>query len=182
MVDANGAAFSDTECVDGPLGNADTYLSADVPKFVRDRLGGSTQASAWGVIGYSEGGTCALDLALRHPDQFSAFVDLAGDLGPNLGNHKKTLHSLFRGSDSVSASYDPITLMHTNHYPGTHGWFAAGIGDGHKRGALRQLAEVARHANIDVSEHIYAGSHDFGFVTHALGEAVPWMSGQLHEN
>lgn len=180
MVDANGYAFGDTECVDGPRGNADTYLSVDVPNFVRDHFDGASQASALGVIGYSEGGTCAVVLALRHPDRFSAFADLAGDLGPNLGNHKATVRALFHGSESRWAANDPVTLMTRNHYAGTRGWFAAGVHDGHALRYSRRLAEVARHADIDVSAHRYPGAHDFRFVKHALRDAVPWMSEQIN--
>src|SRR4051794_4453606 len=64
--DHNGSFAGDTECVDGPRGASETYLTVDVPRFVHAAFG--TEATGWGILGYSEGGTCALTLSLRHPD------------------------------------------------------------------------------------------------------------------
>ncbi len=55
--DHNGSTFNDTECVDGPRGNAESYLAHDVVADVAARFG--ARSDHWGVIGYSEGGTCA---------------------------------------------------------------------------------------------------------------------------
>ena len=86
FVDQNGSATSDTECVDGPRGNAETYLTTDLTNFVSNTLGVRPNASRWAVVGFSEGGTCAVDLALAHPTVYQHFVDLAGDDRPTLGN------------------------------------------------------------------------------------------------
>jgi S-formylglutathione hydrolase FrmB len=42
-------------------------------------FGVSADRSQWGVAGFSTGGTCAVDLAVMHPDLFSVFVDISGD-------------------------------------------------------------------------------------------------------
>src|SRR3954469_13377515 len=38
LPDANGSSWGDTECVDGPRGRAETYLTVDVPAFLRARF------------------------------------------------------------------------------------------------------------------------------------------------
>lgn len=46
----------------------------------------SPDRSDWGVAAWSMGGTCAVNLAVMHPEMFHAFVDVAGDLYPNAGS------------------------------------------------------------------------------------------------
>lgn len=73
--DVNGSMFADTECVDGPRGAAETYITKDVTRFAVDELGASPDRGHWGLVGLSAGGTCAMVLALRHPDQYSGSTD-----------------------------------------------------------------------------------------------------------
>ena len=76
------------------------------------------------------GGTCAVDLTVMHPDLFSSFVDIAGDLGPNAGNKAQTIARLFGGNADAWAAFDPTTVI-TRHgpYTGVSGWFAISSGD-----------------------------------------------------
>ena len=70
------------------------------------------------------GGTCAVDLAVMHPDMFSAFEDIAGDIGPNSGTKDQTIARLFGGNADAWAAFDPTTVI-TRHgpYTGVAGWF-----------------------------------------------------------
>lgn len=73
------AAPRDTECVNVSAGpQVDTYLTTDVRAAVVRAFRASTNAAGWGVLGYSTGGYCATDLALRHPTEFAAAVSLSG--------------------------------------------------------------------------------------------------------
>ena len=65
MPDENGTYRGDTECVDGPQGNAQTYLSEDVRNYVISTFGASPNPQHWAVVGLSEGGTCATLLAVK---------------------------------------------------------------------------------------------------------------------
>ena len=60
QISVHGSFLSDTECVDGPRGNAETYLTVDVPRFAAARLGAERRPATWGIAGFSEGGTCAV--------------------------------------------------------------------------------------------------------------------------
>jgi len=71
------------------------------------------ERSAWAVAGYSEGGTCAVTLALRHPERFATFADLAGDAHPDVGGHRRTVRALFGGSEAAFAAHDPASLLRT---------------------------------------------------------------------
>ena len=55
----------------------------------------------WGVLGWSMGGTCAVDLTVMHPELFSTFVDIAGDMGPNAGTKEQTIARIY-GGDAAS--------------------------------------------------------------------------------
>ena len=175
MVDANGSAFGDTECV----GAAETYLTVDVPAFVESHFSVPADRRAWGLAGYSEGGTCAITLALRHGDRYSAFADLAGDSHPDVGGHRRTVRALFGGSEAEYAAHDPSALLSRQAYPELAGWFGSGNGDGAPRRATLRLAEEARSAGVTVQEFSGPGGHDFGFVGHALADALPWLDDHL---
>ena len=91
FVDSGGAFNNDTECVNGKRGNAADHLTKDVVPFMVSNYRVSPNRANWGVVGWSMGGTCAVDLAVMHPDMFSAFEDIAGDLTPNSGNKAQTI-------------------------------------------------------------------------------------------
>jgi S-formylglutathione hydrolase FrmB len=95
FVDPGGTFANDTECVDGPRGNAAEHLVKEVVPTVDARFTPAGHTARWAVAGWSMGGTCAVDLAVMHPDIFSAFVDMAGDIAPNSGTLPGT-HRLVR--------------------------------------------------------------------------------------
>ena len=80
FVDVGVSFNNDTECVNGPRGNVADHLIKDVPPYVTSTFG--VNSANWGVVGWSMGGTCAVDLTVMHPQLFSTFVDIAGDVGP----------------------------------------------------------------------------------------------------
>ena len=70
--------------VNGLRGNAADHLTKDVVPYIISNFGGRADRAGWGVVGWSMGGTCAVDLSVIHPEQFSALVDISGDLTPNV--------------------------------------------------------------------------------------------------
>ncbi len=86
FVDSGGAFNNDTECVNGRRGNAADHLTKDVVPFMVSKFGVSPEPANWGIVGWSMGGTCAVDLTVMHPELFSSFVDIAGDTGPERGH------------------------------------------------------------------------------------------------
>jgi len=89
----------DTECVnvvDGP--QVDTYLTTDVPTTITRAFRAQSAANGWAIMGYSTGGYCAANLALRHPDHYRAAVSLAGYAAPA---HDRTTGDLFASSPTL---------------------------------------------------------------------------------
>ena len=124
FVDSGGSFNNDTECVNGPRGNAADHLTKDVRPYVVSEFGGSADPANWGVVGWSMGGTCAVDLTVTHPELFHAFEDIAGDHGPISGTKQQTIDRLYGGDAAQWAANDPVTVMAKHGpYVGVSGWF-----------------------------------------------------------
>jgi len=179
IVDQNGSATGDTECVDGPHGNAETYMTVDVPAFITGTLGIEHDAARWGLVGFSEGGTCALDLMLGHPDVYRHLVDLGGDAAPNLGDRQHTLTDLFGNSVAAQRAHDMAQLLRTHHLAGTTAWLSAGIHDPGRLAIARQIASAT--AKVGVISHEFAGiaGHNWQFARDAFSRILPPLCDEM---
>ena len=102
-----------------------------------------------------------------HPDLFSAFVDIAGDAGPNAGTKEQTITRLFGGNAAAWAAFDPATVI-TRHgrYRGVSGWFV--VAEATNRDANAGGQDVAAHTlcaiggvhGIDCAVVTEQGKHD----------------------
>jgi len=206
FVDATGAFHNDTECVNGPRGNAADHLTKDVVPYMISNFWVSADRADWGIVGFSMGGTCAVDLTVMHPDLFSAFVDIAGDAGPNMGTRSHTIATLFGGNANAYAAFDPTTvIMRHRRYSGVYGWFdvpgaphsqhryitAAGIGAvavgahdpvANPEGqdfAANSLCTAGSAHGVRCAVVSQPGSHDWPFAAQAFADALPWLAGRL---
>lgn len=186
MPDVNGSTFDDSECVNRPGGKAETYLTEDVPKYVRTQFMTRDPGKAWAVAGLSEGGSCAIMLALRHPDLFSTFADFGGLLGPRDGDTNDlgtTIASLFGGSRGVFNAHEPTWLLAHQRFTGMHGFFVVGSDDPEPRVAAEQLSALARRAGIDTFlEVIPGGEHTFDVWRDGFADALPWLAERVGLN
>lgn len=179
--DQNGGMWSDSECVDGPRGHAETYLTVDVPAFVSATFGTAPGGPTWAIVGYSEGGTCALTLTLRHPDLFGSFVDIAGDLRANAHSSNepigRTVTQLYGGDRLNWAAHDPLRLL--ERHPNVDATFVVGTHDHRARAAADRLAAAAA-SDVSASRLVIVdGGHSFAMVTRALRATLPDLSTRL---
>jgi S-formylglutathione hydrolase FrmB len=181
FVDAVGTFNNDTECVNGTRGNAADHLTKDVVPYVISNFGVSPNRANWGVVGWSMGGTCAVDLAVMHPDMFSTFEDIAGDLGPNTGTKAQTIERLFGGNAAAYASFDPSTVMSRHgKYTGLSGRFDLNSqAPATQRAAAKTLCALGTANGISCSVVIGPGKHDWPYAEHAFANALPWMAAQI---
>jgi S-formylglutathione hydrolase FrmB len=182
FVDENGRGTRDTECVNGPQGAADSYLTHDIPAWANDTLGIRANPASWGVVGFSEGGTCALGLATRSVDLFGTFVDIAGDTGPNHGGSVATLSYLYADNLTVARSYQPQHLLSARHFGHLNDWFAAETGDRSSLTAMRDLALLAVRAGITVNVYEAAGGHTWLFARQSFTHLCPALAATLSGN
>ncbi|WP_250149651.1 alpha/beta hydrolase [Mycolicibacter acidiphilus] len=184
FADSGGSFNNDTECVNGPRGNAADHLTEDVVPYLISHFGVSSEPSHWGVAGWSMGGTCAVDLTAMHPERFSAFVDISGDRSPNTGTRAQTVARLFGGSGDAWAAFDPATVIARHgRYSGVAGWFAvndSAVGDaGGQLAAAESLCGLGRVHGIDCAVVTEPGRHDWPFAGRAFASALPWLAGRL---
>jgi S-formylglutathione hydrolase FrmB len=179
FVDAGGAFNNDTECVNGARGNAADHITKDVVPYMISKFGVSSNRANWGVVGWSMGGTCAVDLTVMHPDMFSAFEDIAGDLSPNTGTKEQTVARLFGGSAAAWAAFDPTTVI-THHapYTGVAGWFDVN-GDRDQAAAANSLCSLGATNGIRCAVVTQPGTHNWPFAARAFSTALPWLASQL---
>ena len=59
-----------------------TYVAQEVPDWVVGQPPGADARRAWGIAGYSEGGYCAANIALQHPNLFGYAGSLSGYFAP----------------------------------------------------------------------------------------------------
>lgn len=179
FVDSNGSFVNDTECVNGPRGNSADHLTAKVIPYVTAHFG--VTAARWAVVGFSAGGTCAVDLAVMHPELFSAFVDIGGDLGPNTGTKSQTIERLFGGDADAWSTFDPATaIARHGAYVSLAGRFvvqtAAGLGVDKYGSAASTLCGVGRSFGIDCTVVSLPGRHTWPFAANAFEKALPWLA------
>ena len=83
MPDANGAQRVSLQCLNQVGGPQDlTYLAQDLPLAIAHRLRVEPPGPAWAVAGYSEGGFCAANMALRFPAKYGFAGVLSGYFKP----------------------------------------------------------------------------------------------------
>lgn len=182
MVDNTGSLTNDTECVDSPRGNAETYLTVDVPNYIKNHFDVETDSSHWAIGGLSLGGTCAIMLALRHPDVYHYFIDLGGEIGPEIGSQQHTIDTLFGGSQTAWQAHQPEYLLATRSYKnlGMGGFFGDGKQDTlNVTSAAEQLSYDAQRAGIETVYDTINGQHTFNVWQQTFKLALPWASNRI---
>jgi S-formylglutathione hydrolase FrmB len=180
FVDASGGFKVDSECVDGAAGKAADHLLKDIPPFVEKTFGTATAAGKWAVAGWSMGGTCAITLAVTHPQVFGHFLDISGDLGPNLGDKASTIAKLYQGDAAAYDANDPLTVLaHHGKYKGESGVFAVGDQEDKHIQQARQLSRAGTKDGINSQVVVTPGKHSWVFASSAFAAQLPWLAKQI---
>ena len=128
MPTINGPGHQFQDCVNGPGVNDETYLTKDVRTDVYARYRVSQDPYEWGLAGYSSGGYCAANLALRHPGSFGAAAVINGYFRAADGPAGAALNN----SQTLEAANSPLYLaerLKANDEPLPAFWVAAGTHD-----------------------------------------------------
>ncbi len=98
----------DSECLNIPKGaQVETWLSEDMHRFAKRFLGIDNRK--WTSFGYSTGGWCATELAVRHPHQYARGISIAGYFTPSFEmGVSKTL------AKKLTSEYDLIQTVKTS--------------------------------------------------------------------
>jgi enterochelin esterase-like enzyme len=111
MPDANGGENVSLQCLNQAGGPQDlTYLAVDLPDQITHLVRVQPPGPAWGVAGYSEGGFCAANMALRFPDRYGYAGVLSGYFVPfnNQLAHPIRQVSPFGGNGALQRENTPL--------------------------------------------------------------------------
>ncbi len=160
----------DLECTDLPgQPQVATFLTNEVHGIVTSHFRVRADRAGWGLMGYSEGGYCAAQLTLRHPELYAAAVDIAG--------YDRPLSALFdrypaqRAAGSLSAllrGAPPVAI-----------YASASAQDPQSRDGLTVLTHDARPPTT-VAARLYAqGGHNTSDWSAQLPGDFLWLSGHV---
>ena len=179
--DQNGANTHNSLCADTTrYGKAETYLTKDVPDWIRANLPVSNQPSDWAISGFSQGGTCSTQLAPRHPDLFGTFIAVDGERAPTDGSVEQMTADDFAGDRSRYDEQVPVNAIKA-HAPSTQAAvLAAGENDPTSVANVKAIGAAAREAGMDVTMlQVPETGHDWHAVNATLEAALPWWCARV---
>ncbi|MCG8922270.1 alpha/beta hydrolase-fold protein [Lentzea sp. CC55] len=176
VVDQLGTSTANPLCLDSKLGRSETYLARDVPAWIRQRLTVDERREAWTIAGFSQGGTCSLQLAVRAPDVYGNFIALAPQREPSLGTREETVKAAFDGDEAAFAEVNPMDVLAGRRFPRTAGVVVAGRDDVTYRQADAEVFEACREAGMDVQWKELPNNHDWNMARDGLFGSLPWLA------
>ncbi|MEU1818033.1 alpha/beta hydrolase-fold protein [Streptomyces roseifaciens] len=180
MVRPTIAPPRDTECVDVPGGpQAETYFTKDLPEALKSAYRVGHAASAWGVMGYSSGGTCALELAMREPGTFPVAGALSADY--KIKNDLTTGNLFGDGEEGEKNKREHDLIWRLKNLPAPRvSVLVTSSKEGEKNFKetekfLKAVKEPMTAAKIILP----SGSHNFTTWRREVGPTLEWMGKQM---
>ncbi|MFI6596898.1 alpha/beta hydrolase [Nonomuraea sp. NPDC050536] len=161
----------DADCTDLPGGpQVQTWVATDVRRMVESAFRTTRDRRGWATMGYSEGGYCAVKVAVQHPRDFSAAVSLSGYLTP-------TAPAVTR-SPRLLAANDMLKVLGRRH-PRVSLLAMATRQDAATAMDVSRLRSVAKSPTQVFSSILAAGGHNYGVWNAMLPQAVSWLTAHL---
>ncbi|WP_028924096.1 alpha/beta hydrolase [Pseudonocardia acaciae] len=179
MPDATGSALGNPLCLDSALGNVETYLAHDVPAWVHANLTVDADPRHWAIGGFSYGGTCALQLAVRAPGAYPLFIDISGQDEPTLGGREQTVKATFGGDENRFRTVNPLDILATATFEHSAGVVVIGERDTVYGPQAQRVLAAATRAKMNVQLLRVPGAHSWTVAHDGLRLAMPWAAGQL---
>ncbi|MET7685241.1 alpha/beta hydrolase-fold protein [Streptomyces sp. NPDC005423] len=175
----NLLAGVDTGCANIPgTVNADSWLSVDVPKMVRDNFRAEPGPAGWAVAGYSAGAHCAVKLAVAHPDRYRAAVGMSGYNDP-IGER----NSLAAQSPALRAENNPYLLLRKKATPPPIALYLSGeAGDGYEAGVALEAVAKAPTTVHAVFLPRSAGGHTMSLWRPQVTTVFRWLTLEMGKN
>lgn len=174
-IDSTGDYAGNPLCTDSSHGNVMTYLTKDIPTWLKERFSANPDQNTWTLGGLSYGGTCAFQVATNSPSSFGTFLDYSGELLPNDGNsHQTTVNNFFGGSEDIYKQRNPEDILKKaiaekdRRFQGIAGRFVSGDEEKTGQSDLSTLNDLANQAGMDTTFRTLSGGHDYGVWRNAL--------------
>lgn len=166
-----------TECLDSSRGLDDTYLTEDVRTEMVRQFRVSNDAGQWGIGGFSSGGYCAANLALRHPAAFGAAASISG----YYSTYKELAGEIIGSDPSLLAVNDPDQLA-AHLTPGVGPlpafWVSTGTDRVDEADAKKFVQLMSRLEPVQLLVQPNSG-HQFYAWYYALPAALTWLWPQI---
>ncbi|WP_236718108.1 esterase family protein [Actinoplanes sp. TFC3] len=160
----------DTECTNltgGP--QSETFVTADVAAYAAEHLRVRTDRESWGLIGYSAGGYCAMNLALRHPERYAAAASLSGDAKPGITIGDKSENTTNNIGWRLQNLPPPRIALYVS-------WAAD---DSQSRTGSSLVARLARPPIALTTAELARGGHSHALWRRMEAPAFDWLSAHL---
>lgn len=167
-----------------------TYVAEEVPDWVTANLRVQKPGQAWGIAGYSEGGYCAANIALQHPNLFGYAGSLSGYFSPiksqvpangkpggtpiDVFEYARNKKLLTVNSPDEYVTRVPVTVSVPQFF------LAAGATDQGDVQAAEMFRQelLLRDANVPL-DIVQGGGHQANVWRAALTPMLDWMTPQL---
>ena len=185
MPDANGGRSISLQCLNQVGGPQDlTYLAVDLPTQIARTLRVQRPGLGWGVAGYSEGGFCAANMALRYPHRYGFSAALSGYFTPsdNQLAEPARLVSPFGGNRRLEEENTPLEEIAK--LPAGLGiprfWLGAGADDRQDVANAEVFWQELRQRQADVPLTLTAGcGHTMTTWRAQVPSMLTWMTSGL---
>jgi enterochelin esterase-like enzyme len=167
----------DTECTDVPAGpQVLSFYTQDVAEALMSTYRVSSSPHAWGAMGDSTGGYCAVKLAMKASDRFTAAVSMAGYFYPR---QDWQTGDLYGGSKQVKN--DNSLIWRLQHLPPPPiSVLVTSSPDGERDyGEARKFLQAARAPLTTDRILVRGGGHNPRTWRRVLPSALLWMSRHL---
>lgn len=178
VVDPNGSAGGNTLCMDSRIAQADTFLSRDVPDWIKRTLDVDPDPRQWAAGGFSFGATCAMQMVTRHPDVYSAALAFSSEKEPALAKERdKTIQASFGGDTAAFERLTPLQLLKEHRFDGHGIYFGAGERDPEFIGYMDLLSDAARKSGFTVeARRIANAGHSWETASNGLPGGLDFLA------
>ncbi|MBT2503422.1 esterase family protein [Curtobacterium sp. ISL-83] len=174
--DQLGAPARNPMCVDSRrLGRAASYVMIDTVDWVKQHFRVASGPNGWGVVGFSEGATCAMQFSTARPDVFGSALAISSELVPTNGDEHHTIAVGFGGSAAAYRAAAPVAIMQRHgRYQDHLTVFGVGGADAPYKVSTATLRAAAEHAGMQTALVVSPGSaHDWNTVRYVLRNGLP---------
>jgi poly(3-hydroxybutyrate) depolymerase len=166
------------ECVNAPGALDDTYITQEVRADIEAKFRVSRVPADWGIAGFSSGGYCAANLALRHPAMFGASAVMDGYFRPQDGEAARALHF----DPAAEAANDPLRLaaaLKRSAGPLPAFWVSAGTQTSVDSSGARAFVAALRGVEQVPLYLDHSAGHSFYEWNASIPHVLAWMWAQL---
>jgi enterochelin esterase-like enzyme len=146
----------DPACADSKArGDAETYITKDVPAWAMAHLNVSKDAAMQVLAGYSNGATCAIKYAAQEPTTFRNVLAVSPEEFPGVDYAPSVIATVYGGDRAAWEAAKPIAILAAHKgdpaYAGVDAVITTGALDTEFGPGTRALAQAARAAGMGVT-------------------------------